>query len=358
MGNLVSKFLNFRSGGIIRYNTILQNIAVFFYVALVQRLFSWDFLLDVGHFLLFSLTLVAYGYLVNDWADVDLDARAGKKNVFSEIGRKKALLLLIFLLFIVIAIGAPFARRSGFLSLWIVWWFVTTFYSVAPIRFKERGGFGLVATIAGQQTLPTAMMFSIFGHLFTWGTLVFIAYITMRGICSDLGHQMRDRTRDLAAGANTFVARRKPTTVARLYGLSLEMETLGLGLLLLVLLVDLPDVEVLDWSVALAWPLVICYLFLLPFAIGRAFMGLKRGESVDPYDESIDGAPRDLLHFMHHVFPTILVPLYLACCMTLYFWPNILFLILLAMVYKLYQPARWAGSWPIRILLPQFKQKI
>lgn len=340
--------ISWRAWGIVRYNSIVQNIAVFFYVALARRWFALDFVREVGLFLLLSLAGTAFGYLVNDWADLDLDRRAGKPNVFSGMGRGRGALALGALLALVALLGLPFARRPAFLALWGVWVLVTMCYSLPPVRLKERGVLGLAATIAAQQPLPAAMAFAALGYLHTWGAWLFIAYITLRGICSDVGHQMRDRERDAAAGAQTFAVRHGHKAIARLYGLSLELELLWLAAVLVVLWMDIPPVRVGAWNIASALPLIAFYLALAPLTLGRAWIRLERGEWVDPYDESPQGPPRDLLHLMHQPFPVVVVPLYLALGLTVYYWPNVIFVIALVLIYGLYDPRRWARAWPFR----------
>ena len=346
----LSTFLTWRHWGLIRYNSTWQNVAALFYVGLARQWFGLDFIRDLALFLLFSLTGTAYGYLVNDLADVELDRRAGKSNAFHGTSRTQKGLVMAAVSGMMVVCGLPFVRQPDFVPLWIAWVLAATFYSLPPLRLKERGALGLAATIAAQQPLPAALAFAALGHLRTWGALAFIAYITLRGISSDVGHQMRDRARDETAGANTFAVRRGHAAIARLYGLGLELESLLLGAILVVLMVDLPLIHLGRWSIALAWPLLIVYLGLLPLTIGRAWRRLERGEWVDPYDESPQGPPRDLLHLIHHPFPTVLLPLYLALWLTLYYWPNAVFGIGLALLYGLYDPARWAGTWPVRVL--------
>ncbi|MCP4537260.1 MAG: UbiA family prenyltransferase [Chloroflexi bacterium] len=349
-------FLAWRSWGLIRYNSVWQNVAALFYVGLARQWFGLDYIRDVVFFLIFSLTGTAYGYLVNDLADVDLDRRANKPNVFHGMGRAQAVLVVAVAFGVMVVCGLPFAQRSGFLPLWAAWVLAATCYSLPPMRLKERGALGLVATIAAQQPIPVAMAFAALGHLRTWGALAFVANITLRGISSDVGHQMRDRERDEAAGATTFAVRHGHRVIARMYALSLELETLLLGAVLAVLMLDVPPLHLMDWSVALAWPLLIAYLVLLPLTVGRAWIRLARGEWVDPYDESPKGPPRDLLHMIHHPFPTVILPLYLAIWLTVYYWPNAVFIVGLALLYGLHDPNRWAGTWPVRTLRSWLKR--
>lgn len=344
------QFIAWRSWGLIRYDSVWQNVSALFYVGLARQWSSFDYIRDVLLFLVFSLTGTAYGYLINDLADVKLDARAGKPNVFHGISRSRSIGVTAAACGAMIVCGIPFVHRPDFLPLWIVWALLATFYSLPPVRLKERGAVGLVATILAQQPLPAALAFAALGYLRTWGALLFIAYITLRGISSDVGHQMRDRVRDEAAGATTFAVRRGHAAVARLYGLSLELEVLLLGAVIVVLLVDTPSLAVGAWAVSPAWPLLITYLALLPFTLGRAWTRLNCGEWIDPYDESPAGPPRDLLHLIHHPFPTVLLPLYLAFWLTVRDWPNVVFIIGLGLLYGLYDPRRWAGTWPVQKL--------
>jgi len=349
-------FLAWRSWGLVRYNSVWQNVAALFYVGLARQWFGLDYIRDVALFLIFSLTGTAYGYLVNDLADVELDRRAGKHNVFHGMSRSRASLVVAAVFTVMVTCGLPFVRRPYFLPLWVAWALAATFYSLPPVRLKERGSLGLAATIVAQQPIPAAMAFAALGYLRTWGALAFIAYITLRGICSDVGHQMRDRALDEAAGATTFAVRHGHRVIARIYGLSLELETLLLGAILAVLMLDVSPVRLMDWSVALAWPLLIVYLALLPFTLGRAWARLERGEWVDPYDESPAGPPRDLLHLIHHPFPTVLLPLYLAVWLTVYYWPNTVFVVGLGLLYGLHDPNRWAGTWPVRLALGYWRR--
>jgi 4-hydroxybenzoate polyprenyltransferase len=347
--------LTWRSWGLIRYNAIWQNAAALFYIGLARRWFGLDYVRDIALFLLFSLTGTAYGYLVNDLADVELDRRAGKSNVFEGMSQAKAVLVVMTVLAVMVVCGLPFIHRPGFLSLWMAWTLTATFYSLPPVRLKERGLLGLGATVAAQHAIPATMAFAALGYLRAWGAFVFISYITTRGVSSDVGHQMRDRARDEAAGATTFAVRQGHAAIARLYGLSLELESLLLSIVLIVLLLDLPPVHLRNWSIRLAWPLLVAYAILLPCTFGRAWRRLTRGEWIDPYDESPQGPTRDLLHLIHQPFPTVVLALYLAVWLTIYYWPNVVFLVGLILLYKLYDPTRWMGTWPVRTLLEHLR---
>ncbi|MBC7251411.1 MAG: UbiA family prenyltransferase [Anaerolineae bacterium] len=351
----ILKFISWRDWGIIRYNSVFQNAAAFFYLALVYRDFSLGYMGRVLFFGLFSLLGTGYGYLINDFADRELDRLHGKRNAFHGVSTRVAVAVLVLVLLVSVAVGWSFLRQPWFAAIWGVWVCVATFYSMPPLRLKERGGWGLAATVAAQQTLPAMLVFAAFGRLFTWGALAFVVYATVRGLSSDAGHQWRDWQRDASTGTRTFAVRQGYEAISRLYALSLEMEKVVLGVVLLVLLRDLPGVSVpgLGVQISLAWPLVVFYLPLLVVTIGRAWRGCIQGNMSDPYDESFQGPERDRLHVVHQSFPVVLVPLYLACWMGIFYWPNLFFVGAIALLYGLYSPRRWASSWPLRLFFRQ-----
>ncbi len=58
-----------------------------FYLILKQSLYSVGTIKLFIMFLVFSVLISIYGYLINDLCDIDIDRRQGKKNVFEKIGR-------------------------------------------------------------------------------------------------------------------------------------------------------------------------------------------------------------------------------------------------------------------------------
>ncbi len=347
--------LSWRSWGIIRYNSIWQNIAALFYIALTEQLFNLTFIGRVGLFFLFSTIMTGYGYLVNDLADIELDRQHGKSNVFQKIGRGRATLIVLAVLIIGSLFGWPFINRPGFVLVWLLWIVAATFYSLPPLRLKEQGLAGLIATIAAQQTLPTALLFAAFGELASWGALIFVLFSTVRGISSDVSHQMRDWSHDAGTGTTTFAVQYGYNTAQTVYAISLEAERLILGGVMALLLLDLPPatLPLWGWNVALAWPLVLLYAPLYLLTVGRSWRALRQDRLAieDPYSEARQARVRDALHVIHHPLPSVLTPLYLAGWLTLFYWPNVIFLLILGLLYGLYSPERWLRTWPLSPLL-------
>lgn len=357
----MAKFLSlfsWRSWGIVRYNSIWQNISALFYLALVEQHFSLAFLGRVVLFIGFSTMMTGFGYLVNDLADRDLDRQHGKPNAFTNLSARRASLVVLAVLAVGVVLGLPFLVYPGFAGLWVLWVLAASIYSLPPLRLKERGGAGLAVTISAQQTLPTAMLFAIFGELFSLGAVMFILYATARGLSSDVSHQMRDFHRDTAAQVRTFAAQKGLPAVQRLYAAALELERLALGAVLFLLVLHLPALA-LPWlgQVSLGLPLLLVYLPLLGLTLGSSWRAFRLGHLAqeDPYDEQRQHQQRDPLHVIHHTLPTAVVPLYLAALLSLYYWPNLVFVVALFLLYGLYSPRRWAATWPLRPLLAYWR---
>jgi 4-hydroxybenzoate polyprenyltransferase len=351
--------LSWRNWGIVRYNSIWQNLAALFYIALVGAEFNLSFIGRAILFIGFSTVMTAFGYLINDFADRELDLSQGKPNTFEGINNFKAALALAAVLLVGLMLAWFFLASAWFSVLWVLWIFAAASYSLPPLRLKERGLVGLIVTIAAQQTLPVALMFAAFDRLFTVGAVVFIIFATTRGISSDISHQLRDFAKDAVSGSKTFAVRQGKQATARIYAAGLEIERFALGALVALLIFKLPQVEASVFGVrlALAWPLLLVYLPLFTLNLGRSWKAFRtKGlELEDPYDEIRQAGLRDSLHVIHHTLPSVIVPLYLNLWLALFYWPFLVFALIVALLYGLYSPQRWVSTWPVRPLVDYFR---
>jgi hypothetical protein len=85
---------------------------------------------------------------------------------------------------------------------------------------------------------------------------------------------------------------------------------------------------------------------------------LQQGARPDPYDETPQGPERNAIHFIHHSFPSVVIPFYLAGWMALFYRPNGVFVLALILLYRLYSPRRWAAAWPLRAFCTKVRQLI
>ena len=169
-----------------------------------------------GLMLLSSMVLMfgfaGFGYLTNDWADVEKDKLAGKQNSLEgSSGYVIGLLLFLSLLFIIL----PWlVLQFNLISLLFIICeiFLFCLYSFKPFRWKERGALGLIADTLYAHTLPvlfaihtyylaSPFKFDFYGSLL----LLFGLWQTVLGVRNILLHQLADFDNDSKADVKTFL---------------------------------------------------------------------------------------------------------------------------------------------------------
>ena len=167
-------------------------------------------------FLTFCL-IAAFGYAANSYSDVAEDDRAGKSNPFSTLPARRALLFVAL-------IGIAAAAACAALSIYY-WRFAITAllalgfglagaYSLHPIRLKERGVLGVIASTLAQHTVPAVTIFTAAN---AWGAIsicltVMTSFIGLRYI---LVHQVWDEHADRRSQVETVATRYGGAVVTR-----------------------------------------------------------------------------------------------------------------------------------------------
>ena len=151
----------------------------------------------------------AFGHLVNDWFDIAIDKKAGKKNRMANLSVFKRILVL--LLFLTIALIPWLVLPWDENSLWLLGGEFTLLilYAIPPIRFKERGLLGVLADGLYAYAIPSILaaytFFLIAGDI---PDIVFLgllfAWQFFLGCHNILIHQVEDYENDLLAGIRTF----------------------------------------------------------------------------------------------------------------------------------------------------------
>jgi 4-hydroxybenzoate polyprenyltransferase len=357
--NPIVKILSRRNWGILRYNSVFQNLTALFYIAYISRRWTMVFIADTILFFIFSVLMTGYGYLMNDLADIDLDRRHGKPNAFTNMKRSYAISILVAVLICGAVFSVPFLKNVWFTVFWAIWIMTATAYSLPPLRFKEHGALGLATTVLAQQALPLVLLFAAFGSHWSYGVLVFVSYASARGLSSDIGHQVRDWTWDSQTDTRTFAVEVGFERAKTIYWICLEFERLVLGVVLAVLWLEFPQLVLpsISWHIPLVLPLVLIYLILLGKTIGRSWNSWRKGllEENDPFDEERQTRQFDALHVIHHTFPTVIIPLYLAILITIAYLPNGIFILIIVLVFNLYRPVLWLRLFPIQFISSKFQ---
>ena len=161
----------------------------------------------------------AFGHVVNDYADREVDRAAGKRKILAGFSEPAALIALAIPGLGTIAVAAAFFDTRTLL-LAIVAVMVAAIYSLPPFRLKERALLGWAAATLAQRTLPLAIVFEAFGA-WDWAAVLFCILGTILGVRHIIIHQLLDRDNDLTAGVRTVATQYSPQRVERLliYGL-------------------------------------------------------------------------------------------------------------------------------------------
>ncbi|MHC5861760.1 tetratricopeptide repeat protein [Nostoc sp.] len=163
--------------------------------------------------LLFSISsLAAYGHIVNDIFDIEVDERVSKNNSMAQFSSWQRLLLCI--LFAATGFVLPILMNFGTWAIILLGinYLLPTIYSAPPLRLKERGIWGVISDTAGAHAIPTLIFAATFLHLSTIPqpesiilTIAATAWSFCAGIRGILLHQLWDRENDLKSGVKTLV---------------------------------------------------------------------------------------------------------------------------------------------------------
>ena len=244
-----------------------------------------------------------------------------------------------------IVAGMKFVGNPLFLPLWLCWIIIATFYSLKPIRLKERGWVGLLFVVIAQRVLPTMLIFAAFNHLEPTDVGIFTAYIFFRGLSSDLNHQLEDYQQDITTGTETYAIQAGASRAKKAFRYALEMEKLLLLLCIVVACWKLSHLQL--WGIPLMTPILIAYAVLY----GLSVIHLSRSKMTLDINPFVTGR-KDIFQFIHHAFPSVILPLYIL--LTLVLETRSLEFVCLTLLFVLYRKLHSIraikNSYPIQFL--------
>jgi 4-hydroxybenzoate polyprenyltransferase and related prenyltransferases len=258
---------------------------------------------------LFAPASAAFGFLINDLGDRELDALHRKRNTFTDLGNKKAAWVVIATAVLMLAATIPFWNRWEFLGLFFLWLLVTTAYSLPPLRMKERGAAGVAASTIAQSLLPIFIASTALtaNGVTLWLLIPLALCSTVCGATLELAHQRYDRQRDSSTNTPTWAVRLGITKFDRLYKFSLTMDRFAVGAVLTVLSVLAFAGGNLIGMVSIA---VVFGLYLSSFV---AVSLRDKNTFVDPYYGNRTLADR----LLHDLIPNLLIPAHALLCLVL-----------------------------------------
>lgn len=186
---------------------------------------------QLGALVLCLAALGAWGYVLNDWCDREVDAAAAKPNSFAQLDRWRSAALLATPLAVAVsgalALDRAPLRDAALASTGLFAWA----YSSPPVRLKGRGAAGLAAAILAQYALPLLVVSASVGDLTRPLLLAAGLLVLLGGATLEVGHQIADRANDRAAGVATYAVR-DPESLTWIYPTmlrTLAVATLFLG---------------------------------------------------------------------------------------------------------------------------------
>ena len=311
--------------------------SICFYLIFINGRSAQTNISDFFVFLFFSVVSTLYGFGINDYADLEIDRIHGKRNIFFYLsGYKKNIVLIMLSLFVLVS-GLYFIRKPYFIVLWIIQLFIATFYSLPPIRFKERGTIGLIIPFFAQLVLPTLICFSIFGEVFSLVCLYFLIYSIFKGGAYDIGHQFHDHILDSKTNTTTFAVKHGKKIVLYLFNIFLVLERIFFLFILIMLLntirIDLQSFYFNPFFIALSIDIILLILVFME--------EIRKKSVVDPYFDDIRG----LGNILHVIFPNVIFPLLILFAL---FFNDKYYLALLVFFIIWIFPTPQKVLWPLR----------
>lgn len=191
--------------------TFMMGILLFFYFCIDGRIETITIDKTVAYFLYVSMFL-AISYVANDFADMEIDKKAGKAKVIAHMpkwGIWSSLILMAMLGNVPLLICADNKLVCSIIIFFT--FFLGLAYSTLGIRFKERGLLGIIECSFAQRCMPLLIIFvlvktdvPIAAMLLGWMILSFID-----GLRYIIIHQVNDLENDIASGVETYVTRKK-----------------------------------------------------------------------------------------------------------------------------------------------------
>lgn len=209
-----------------------------YYVALSQPFPGIDLIREMAVLLLLLCLYASLGHIVNSYCDREIDMVAGKANTLASVSEHyRQILVILIVITSLVTILLVYIKQPVILLLFYLAITIAAFYSLPPVRLKERGIFGLIAAAVAQRTLPVAIVFHALGD-WGWPAVVLCVLSTLIGMRYIIVHQIQDESADLLAHVQTVATTRGIDFLRQLlkqFVFPLELATLSIALILMTM---------------------------------------------------------------------------------------------------------------------------
>ncbi len=248
--------------------------------------------------------IAGFGYVINDFYDIEFDKRAGKKNPFE--GKSRLFILLVGMILSALAL-LPWTILRSNIYIWLALSFQMILYFVYAhpiIRLKEKSIWGpvcdalyghaipiIIASLTYQQYLGSNIPYDEL-----WFFITLFLWQFFKGIRNILLHQLEDYENDLSAGIQTLTTEKgKDTIYQKILFVIIPMEIVNLILFLISLHTFIP------------WTFVLIFVFLLLYIFGH---GIFRNVKWHPKEYS-DNA---YIYFINDLYEVYFPYFFLIFC--------------------------------------------
>ena len=177
------------------------------YLAIFYLLLITNFSVDIRDVLLLLIVIslyLSYGSLINDYCDMPYDRLAEKKKPIYRLREWQIIGLLVLITFVNFSLVFFVLSEIVFTFIFLIAFFLATFYSAPPLRFKDRAVIGFICDSAIEKPLPVLLIFCFFAH-FKIDTLLFVLLVGTVQLYTVIKHQIDDYENDILTKTNTFV---------------------------------------------------------------------------------------------------------------------------------------------------------
>lgn len=191
---------------------IIFMTGIFLFIQYGSESMSENTIANVATYFIFASMFMASSYVANDFSDIKVDKKAGKKKLIAELPRW-AILLSFVVMFLIgnMPIMLVTKHKVACALLIVVIYFLGLAYSGMGLRFKEKGVWGLLECSLAQRCMPLLLIPCLIEmDLSAWCFLIGWLIISfLDGLRYILIHQSIDLQNDLRTGVQTFVSTKR-----------------------------------------------------------------------------------------------------------------------------------------------------
>lgn len=204
LSHILSYILNLRSWKVWFDSDMHTCLLVTSYLIIVNNAFSLTSFYSILALIISLSFYLSYTFLINDVFDRSYDIVAGKKEEASKSQKYLELIVIIIIITICYLTVFLVINQPLFFLVYTMTFFLATFYSAPPLRFKGRGFIGVLCDSLIEKALPVLLIF-IFFNYYNFETIFFFILFFLLQLKIIIHHQIIDFEGDLKSGVSTFV---------------------------------------------------------------------------------------------------------------------------------------------------------